>query len=88
MRDRYIEFANSLLEYEADDLDIFRGIGDLSDNELAHWLGNYGSPLARLRLCDDAFQPSRKKLFCRMSYITSRLNSGALPDDIFPDAAG
>ena len=84
--------ARSLLKRDAHAFNILVGIHSLSDRELAIWLHNYGSPLARFRLCNDAFHLVNKDLYknlwWRMMYITSRLNSGALPDDIFPDAAG
>lgn len=80
--------ANSLLKRDARTFDILSGIHCLSDRDMALWLHNYGSPLARFRLCDDAFHMGDKNLFWRMAYITQRLNSGALPDDIYPDAAG
>lgn len=95
MRERFsitrrddIAEARSLLKRDVHIFNILVGIHSLSDRELAIWLHNYGSPLARFRLCNDAFREGGGELFWRMAFITSRLNSGALPDDIFPDAAG
>ncbi len=76
-----------LLNDTAHDPEIFATLARISDRDLAFWLANYGSPLARFRLCDDVFRTGDKYLFWRMAGITQRLNSGALPGDIFPSAA-
>lgn len=79
--------ADGLLVKPAHNPEIFSNLAALSDRELAFWLANYGSALARFRLCDDVFHTGDKQLFWRMAQITQRLNSGALPGDIFPSAA-
>ena len=73
-----------LLRTYADDASLFSALAVLSDKDLVFWLYDYGSRLARWRLCYELGKTQHTELARRAEFWIGRLNSGVAPGELFP----
>lgn len=73
-----------LLRSYADDDSLFTGLAGLSDKDLVFWLYDYGSRLARWRLCYELGKTKHTDLARRAEFYVGRLNGGVAPGELFP----
>lgn len=73
-----------LLRTYADDASLFSALAVLSDKDLVFWLYDYGSRLARWRLCYELGKTQYTELARRAEFWIGRLNSGVAPGELFP----
>lgn len=76
--------AFDLLRSYTDDTTLFSMLATLSDDELVFWLFDYGSRLARWRLCYELGRTNHTELARRAEFWVSRLNNGVAPGKLFP----
>lgn len=76
--------AFDLLRSYTDDASLFDMLTTLPDKELVFWLYDYGSRLARWRLCFELGKTQHTELTRRAEYWVGRLNNGVAPGELFP----
>jgi hypothetical protein len=73
-----------LLRTYTDNEDLYKALDRAPDEELVFWLYEYGSRLARWRLCYELGKSQFTELARRAEFLVGRLNSGVTPGELFP----
>ena len=76
--------AFDLLRTYTENDTLFSALSGLTDKELVFWLFDYGSRLARWRLCYELGKTTHTELARRTEFWVGRLNGGVVPGELFP----